>query len=314
MVTFGYAFTRDKEIIMPRNLLLPLTTLLSCWILVSSPALTAETRTFGDYWYQGQAELTSYDLEQARYGEVHRGHAVLIFVTEDFSKSKQVKLDDPGAAGDDRTKVMKLNFTKSFTTGIYPYSMMTSVFTPVDLSPTLKVTTSSQEWCGHTFTQLNRTSAGYRVTQLSYFESEGDETLELDAAVAEDGLWTLIRIDPSALPTGRLRLIPGTMFQRLRHQPWRLSEADATLAPDPSDPALTAYTLDYPELGRTLTIRFRSAFPHEIESWEESYVSGWGEGATRLVTRGVAKKRMLLDYWNHHDLKDAPLRDQLGLD
>lgn len=298
---------------MTRNLLLPLTILLSFWALMSSTAL-ADSRSFGDYWYQGQAELTSYDLEQARYGEIHHGEAVLIFVTEDFSKAKQVKLDDPEAAGDDRAKVLKLNLTKSFPTGIYQYSMMTSVFTPVDLSPTLKVTTSSQEWCGHTFTQLNRTSAGYRVTELSYFESEGDETLELEDAALEDRLWTVIRIDPSALPTGRVRLIPGTLYQRLRHQPWGPREAVATLAPDPADPSLTSYTLDYPELGRTLTIRFRSAFPHEIESWEESYVSGWGPGAARLTTRGVAKKRMLLDYWNHHDVKDAPLRAELGLD
>lgn len=299
---------------MSRNLQRLLTTLLSSWAFMSSAALAADSRQFGDYWYQGQAELTSYDLEQARYGEVHRGEAVLIFVTEDFSRAKQVKLDHPEAAGDDRAKVLKLNLTKKFTTGIYPYSMMTSVFTPVDLSPTLKVTTSSQEWCGHTFTQLNRTPAGYRLTELSYFESEGDETLDLEDAVPEDGLWTVIRIDPSALPTGRVRLIPGTMFQRLRHQPWQPREADAALAPDPEDPALTTYTLDYPELGRTLTIRFRSAFPHQIESWEETYVSGWGPGAARLTTRGVAQKRMLLDYWNHHDVKDAPLRAELGLD
>lgn len=299
---------------MTRHPLVPLTILLIAWALGPSAALAADSRTFGDYWYQGQAELTSYDLEQARYGEVHRGEAVLIFVTEDFSKSKQVKLDRPEAAGGDRAKVLKLNFTKSFTTGLYPYSMMTSVFKPVDLSPTLKVTTSSQEWCGHTFTQLNRTSAGYRVTQLSYFESEGDETLELEDAAPEDGLWNLIRIDPSALPTGRVRLIPGTMFQRLRHQPWRSHEAEAVLAPDPDDPALTSYRLDYPELGRRLTIRFRGAFPHQIESWEETYVSGWGPDAARLTTRGVARKRILLDYWNHHDVEDARLRAELGLD
>ncbi|MDP7238046.1 MAG: hypothetical protein QGI34_15090, partial [Candidatus Latescibacteria bacterium] len=41
--------------------------------------------SFGDYWYQGKAEITSYTLKQARYGEIHDGHVVLIFVTEDFS-------------------------------------------------------------------------------------------------------------------------------------------------------------------------------------------------------------------------------------
>ncbi|NJR52293.1 MAG: hypothetical protein HC780_24680 [Leptolyngbyaceae cyanobacterium CSU_1_3] len=59
----------------------------------------------------------------------------------------------------------------------------------------LKVTTSSQEWCGHTFTQLDRKQDGYLVLMLSYFESEGDQTLTLDV-LHRDELWTTIRIDP----------------------------------------------------------------------------------------------------------------------
>jgi len=60
--------------------------------LLTVSGLTADAappaEEFGAYWYQGKAELTSYTLEQARYGEVHPGEAVLVFVTEDFSKSK----------------------------------------------------------------------------------------------------------------------------------------------------------------------------------------------------------------------------------
>ena len=88
---------------------------------------------FNEYWYSGKAEITSYKLEQARYGEVHDGHAVLVFVTEDFSKSKQVKLDDPVNNKDDEQKVLKLNYVKKFNTGIYDYSIMESIFTPVDI-------------------------------------------------------------------------------------------------------------------------------------------------------------------------------------
>ena len=182
-------------------------------------SVEAADEAFGTYWYQGKAEITSYALEQARYGEIHKGHAVLIYVTEDFSGKKQVKLDRPEAAGDDRVKVLKLNFTKKFSTGLYPYSMMTSVFSPVGDPRPLKVTTSSQEWCGHTFTQLNRIRDGYKVRQLSYFESEGDETTTFENAVTEDGLWTAIRLDPSGLPTGKIELIPGSMYLRLAIAP-----------------------------------------------------------------------------------------------
>ena len=52
-----------------------------------------------NYWYQGKAELSTYDVEQERYGEMRKAEQVNIFVTEDFSKSKQVKLDDAAAAG-----------------------------------------------------------------------------------------------------------------------------------------------------------------------------------------------------------------------
>lgn len=86
--------------------------------------------TFGQYWYKGKAELNAYELEQYRYGEKRDGEAVLIFVTEDFSREKQVKLDNPQRQKQDAQKVLKLNLTKKFVTGIYPYSMMLSVFTP----------------------------------------------------------------------------------------------------------------------------------------------------------------------------------------
>ena len=283
------------------------------WIHV--PGMPVHADDFGAYWHQGKAEITSYSLEQARYGEVHQGTAVMIYVTEDFSRKKHVKLDNPRAAGDDRVPILKLNATRNFLTGLYPYSMMTSVFSPVngaDDPRTLKITTSSQEWCGHTFTQLNRTQKGYLVLGLSYFESEGDETITLEGAMPEDQIWTTIRLDPSKLPTGQLKLIPGTVVQRLKHIPWGVANATAKLEPAGED-GLMAYTLNYTDLDRTLTIRFNQAFPHEIESWEETYRSGWGAGAAKLTTRATRNKRIMSDYWTRNRVVDEALRAELGL-
>jgi len=285
--------------------------------LLLVPAAFAQPPGFGDYWYQGEAEVTSYELEQARYGEVHPGEAVMIFVTEDFSRSEQVKLDDPGAAGDDAVKVLKLNATRKFDTGVYPYSMMTSVFTPVaatgSLPRTLKVTTSSQEWCGHTFTQMNRVDDGWRIALFSYFESEGDRTVELSGAIPEDELWTLVRLAPEELPTGEVSLIPGTVFQRLRHLPWAVHRAEARLEPAEEE-GLMAYTVDYRDLDRELTIFFRHDFPHEIEGFEERTPSGFGRGAETLTTRARKKARILLDYWRHNGVDDGHYREELGLE
>ena len=73
---------------------------------------------FASRWYQGKAEINVFELKQIRYGEEREGKAVMIFVTEDFSKRKQVKLDDPTGAGEGVVKVMKLNMTRDFVTGV----------------------------------------------------------------------------------------------------------------------------------------------------------------------------------------------------
>ncbi len=63
---------------------------------------------FTQKWYTGKAEISSYDLQQARYGELRNGEAALIFVTEDFSTEKLVKLDEPEKTND-KLRVLKMN-------------------------------------------------------------------------------------------------------------------------------------------------------------------------------------------------------------
>ncbi|MEK6765191.1 MAG: hypothetical protein AABY49_03040 [Planctomycetota bacterium] len=84
-----------------------------------------EEKDFHSYWYNYGAEITRFELEQSRYGEIHPGHAVLIFVTEPFLPDIQVKSDYETSRGKS-IPVLKLNFIKRFNTGIYDYSMMKS--------------------------------------------------------------------------------------------------------------------------------------------------------------------------------------------
>jgi hypothetical protein len=266
--------------------------------------------SFGAFWYAGLAELTAYRLTQARYGELREGTATLIYVTEPFSRRRHVKVDDPDRAGADATTVLKLNATREFLTGIYPYSMMTSVFTPVEAGQrTLKVTTSSQEWCGHTFTQLNRSARGWRLRAFSYFESESDRSLALPDVWLEDEVWTTLRLDPAALPVGGVRMLPSTLYQRLSHTPYQAQEAVARLEPDSASADMRVYTVEYPALGRTLAIRFRAEFPHEVEGWEETYP----DGGQLLTSRAEATGRQRLAYWELNARGDEIWRDSLGL-
>lgn len=275
-----------------------------------TPQEAARThRTFERYWYQGLAELGRYELQQSRYGEIHEGEAVLIFVTEDFLSGPQVKHEF--GERDDAVPILKLNAYRRFYTGVYPYTVMTSVFSPVDGSPTLKRTSSVQEWCGNSFTQLNRLDGGYRAELRSYFQGEGDRTEILGDALLEEELFTRIRRDPDSLPTGSIDVIPAAHHLRMTHREIDVYAADASLRWDAEmargESAVGEYILTYPDLDRSVSITFERAFPHRILAWEERGDDG------RAVTRAELTHAVLLDYWNHNGVDDGAWREALGL-
>lgn len=260
---------------------------------------------FKKQWYAGVAEITRYELKQARYGDVHQGDAVLIFVTEDFLVRDQVKHE----RGDgESVSVLKLNFTRTFKTGIYPYSMMSSIFTPVNPEQprSLKVTTSVQEWCGHTFTQMNFRNEHYHGILRSYFQSEGDRNFVLDGWL-EDEIWTHIRLAPEQLPVGEVQLIPGTQYQRLAHVLPQVQTATAEMV---TGDTTQTYRVIYSTIPRKLSITFEKAYPHAILSWEESRQQR-GKWVTTTATKTHA---MMLDYWSKNAAADSTYRTQLGLE
>ena len=295
---------------------IPFLSLLCYLVMACGPAQSQSNapagppKEFGAYWFQGQAELNSYTLQQGRYGEMHEGEAVLIFVTEDFSRRKQVKLDNPAQAGNDKVPILKLNATRKFLTGLYPYSIMQSVFSPLNLKSdphALKTSTSVQEWCGHVYTQFNREKNGYQLTGHSYFESEGESDLKVPLAWLEDELWNWIRIAPDHLPTGKQQVIPGSIYTRLTHKPIQPETADLSVE---KEGAISRYRISYPKIGRELVIRFETAFPHKILGWEETY-SSWGRP---LTTTAELKETLKTDYWTKNKPADRAMRSTLGLD
>lgn len=268
---------------------------------------------FDGYWYPNGAEISRFRLEQARYGSVHEGDAVLIFVTESLNPVTQIKTDRPSTSD---VPVLKLNATRKFYTGLYPYSILTSVFTPVDAPDglPLKLSTSVQEWCGHVYQQLNLQLDGYRLQSHSYFEGEGDQDALLGRDMPEDGLWNWIRTAPGDLPVGSVRLIPSAVYHRFSHRETQPADAIGSLEPDDGKSlegsALLRYEVVY-QNGRRLAIAFEEAFPHRIQRWEESYPDRDGREVT---TRAVRTHTLMVDYWNRHDPPDRILRKRLGLD
>lgn len=274
---------------------------------------------FINYWFNGTAEITSYKLEQARYGELRKGSAVAIFVTEDFSKRKQVKLDNPSEISEDVVPILKFNLTKSFTTGIYPYSMMLSVFKPIDFQKIvhpLKITSTSQEWCGQTYWQLNSNKDGYEGKLFSYFEKEGDQVITLPRVWLEDEIWSQIRMNPKLLPIGEFPIISGGIQQRLLHHKIIVYNANGVKITSPDSISetgrkLCVYKLVIREIKKELIIYYEEDFPHVINGWCEKYEDGVNKKI--LTTTAVKSKTIKIDYWNHNKVQDSTFRKTLNL-
>lgn len=268
-------------------------------------------------WYQGKAELNRFELEQNRYREIHPGELVLIFVTEDFLTDKQVKNDN--YRNPNSIPILKTNMLRKFTTGIYDYSIMTSVFTPTNSSEfpnTLKVTSSSQDWCGHTFMQLNQRKEGLNIELRSYFESEGDLNELGETALLEDEIFNRIRMNPEGLPTGAFKMYPSTTYARLAHKPFKPTTVDATLknyeGKTFKGDNLKVYEINFSRFRRTLSIVFSGNAPYRIEGWEESSPSAF-DGQIRTSTARRTSSEWI-DYWSKNSMKDLILREKIGME
>jgi hypothetical protein len=130
---------------------------------------------FWEHWGDGRAELAGYDLVTPRYGAERQGTAVAMFVTEPFSAGARVKADGPAredGEGGGTFQAMKLNLIQDVPTGVYDYNLMTSAFVALQSVPgepalppgaPVKVSFSSQEWCGHVYPQALFRQSGVRL-------------------------------------------------------------------------------------------------------------------------------------------------------
>ncbi len=262
------------------------------------------SREFMDYWYAGNAEISSYELSQSRYGELREGTAVMVFVTEPFDETDQIKANTESP---ENIPVLKLNATRDFITGIYPYHIMSSTFLPMDKQHNaIKVVSSIQEWCGQTYMQLNRNNDNYHVVLHSYFQNEGNKEFSLDNQITENQLPLQLRLDPKKMPVGELEMIPSLEYLRLKHIETKPYKATAKLL-EIADGYL--YSIRYPELGRTIAFKTEKIFPYRILSWMDRY----NDNGIPMVSTGTLKKTLKSAYWNKNSGSDKILRDSLEL-
>ena len=281
-----------------------------------APTPAAAEDVFWPHWGDGKAELNGYHLTQPRYGEARTGRAVLVFVTEPWWRSKHVKANTYAPDNPDQVQVLKLNALRRFQTGIYDYSVMTSVFVePGAGFRPLAVTFTAQDWCGHTFEAWRREpglmGAQATLQVQSYFEGETGET-QLPASVwPEDALILLARqLDHAQLdPAPRtLDLVAGALHRRLNHQPAKAAPTTLTWSAAPETrhvPAgdFSTRTMTYTRSdGSGCALHIEVAAPHRLVGWDCT-------GGERAELTGSLRTA----YWQQHAEGDERLLQQLGL-
>ncbi len=312
-----------------RNLLLTLVVLAAPQHLASAAAPanpTAAAATdpeFGSWWHDGRAELDGYRYTVQRYGHARPGRAVAIYVTEPFSRTRHVKLDDPARTPDDAVEVLKLNLMRDFQTGIYDYHTMLSVFSAsADFSP-LKIAFTSSEWCGMVSEELHTSDRQLLHRVSSYFEGEStQQPLPLPAGgVQEDELFVRLRdLRGAWLAPGESRQVPflaSPFHRRLAHVPALWQPATITRRAAPATVTVPAGSFRCavyevrPADGRIGRFDVEQPYPHRIVRWQWQGAAGasalGGTDAAELT--GSTR----LAYWRTHGPGDERWLDSLGV-
>jgi hypothetical protein len=301
-----------------------LTVPLSLALAIAKP-LAADT--FDSHWQDGKAELNGYRYSVTRYGHRREGSAVLIYVTEPFSESRRVKVDDPKKNPKDTFEALKVNMVREFSTGIYAYHTLASIFTRTrDFSP-VKITFSSAEWCGHVFEEMifNRHHIADRY--LSYFEGESDLkrlTVRENSLTEEELLVRLRGLRGEWIGPGERRtvpLLPSAFYRRLTHRPLAWSEARIERARGSESVRVPAGRFETSVITvktehRVGRFWIEAKYPHRIVKWVWASAGtpprGRGNPAEGL-DQGELTGTARLSYWKLNGPGAERYRRELGL-
>lgn len=274
---------------------------------------------FRDYWYDNRAEISTYAISEMRYGELRQGTRVMVFVTEPLRKSTYIKPDE-NLPAKKKVEVMKLNDLRKFPTGVYDYSVMTSVFASVngnDAKPpfsTIKVSFTAQEWCGTVFEIIKRQGKALQGNLYSYFEQDGEKSYKINTGnrlETEDNLWLLIReLTPSIFKNSHtltLDIIPSAWNRRKTHTP--AQSVNCSLSKQKSGNLETAigtlatnlFQWEYD--GKMTKVWVERDYPRRILQWQES------DGSSGTIIASVRET-----YWHKNKNSHFYLRYELGLE
>lgn len=219
-------------------------------------------------WDDGKAEVARYRATRVIYGKPRLHEVTMITVSEDFDTATYTKAEPP--YGETVVlPVMKLAVIATINTPNYPYHYMTTSFIDRSdpVSP-LKLSTSSQEWCGTTSRNFERWTETPRERFQSYWQNEGageravalrpgdlfeeDLPAVLRSLKFKDGLRATFRLasNVTVVRTPPITIVPAVLAVAEENKQWlvRIDTAD----------------------GRVLRIRFDPARNDVLQSLEHS--------------------------------------------
>lgn len=257
----------------------------------TSPSLSAVLdRGFGNnnLWDDGQAEVATYDASTVVYGKPRAHTLRLITVYEDFNREYYAKADWPYGQKP-ILPVIKQIQTTTIPTANYDYHFLTAVFVDRDdFGRTVKLTTTSQDWCGTTSKTFELWGEKPRMIYTSYWDGEGNGTRELGSNI-DDYFEEDLLLNLRALP----------FRDGLNAAFWLYPKQATNKAPEPRPvPAYLIVSrqdqawdvLVEARDARTIRYEFEPAYPHVLKHYEHS------DGTTLTL-----KKLERYAYWIQKD-------------
>jgi len=228
-----------------------------------------------------------------------------------MNKTTLIKDDTGEVRAENKEVVLKLNHTLKFRTGIYPYSIVTSVFSPVGSAgrerfAPVKISFSAQEWCGHVYQMITPTMEAFRSEIHSYFSTEGDAittTRTEPLTLYEDALFIQLRELDGPFEGGgdwSGYVVPSLWSSRRHHTPLEPVPATITRSDGERDGTpVTRFVLAYGNFTRTM----------EVETAPEHRILGWttSEGEQAALLRTTR-----LPYWRLNGNDDVDYLKELG--
>ncbi|MEO0587545.1 MAG: hypothetical protein AAF078_07890 [Planctomycetota bacterium] len=189
------------------------------------------TRSWADdpVWYDGQAEIATYDATRRVYGTPRAYAAQIMINKERMSPDTFTK-----SAGNEGLEVFKFHVRdEDIPTAKYDYNFSTMVYVATEGLIPVKLDMGSQEDCGASFKRFEIEPDHLLAQQYSYFPGEGFREMRLDAddaAVWLDALPLLLRGYPFDAPLDpqTLKIVPEqttTKWSPIRPDHYRLAYA-----------------------------------------------------------------------------------------